>query len=457
MSLSRRRFLLTPAAATMAARADVAFSVRDFGARGDGTTLDTLAIQRAIDARSRQGGGKVVFPAGRYVSGTILLKDNVTLRIELGAELLGSTNLADYRLIDGFQTGTGAPLGYCFLGAVDATNVGIEGGGTIDGRGKEVLAARKDGGRGARPFLARFIRCKDVSLKEVGFRQSAAWAVHFFQCRNVTADRVSIESHAGANNDGFDIDSCQGVRISNCRIDTGDDSICLKTTSPVACRDIEVSGCRLTSGCAAIKAGTESVGDFANIRVHGCVIEEARLGGIKLLSVDGARMEGVLISEIVMKGGNVPVFIRLGARLKTFHGGDRPREVGAIRNVMIRNLKAMAEGPAIVISGIPGHPVEGVELQSIEIHLPGGGTAEDAKVTLPEVEAAYPEIRMFGPRLPAYGIYARHVKGLKVRDLRLELDAPDARPPMVSLDATDVVFSGENKPTKINEFSTPRT
>src|SRR5579872_1505280 len=159
MSLSRRRFLLAPAAATTAARASAAFSVRDFGAAGDGATLDTAAIQRAIDPRSRQGGGKVIFPPGRYVSGTVLLKDNVTLQLELGATLLGSTNLADYRLLDSFQTGNGAPLGYCFLGAVDATNIGVEGAGSIDGRGKEVLAARKGGDRGARPFLARFIRC----------------------------------------------------------------------------------------------------------------------------------------------------------------------------------------------------------------------------------------------------------------------------------------------------------
>jgi polygalacturonase len=456
MSVSRRRLLLVPAAARLAVGADAVFSVRDFGAAGDGTTLDTLAIQRAIDARSRQGGGRVVFPAGRYVSGTVLIQDNVTLRLETGAELLGSTNLADYRVIDGFEDGKGRPMGYCLVGAIDATGIGIEGGGTIDGRGKEVLAARKDG-TSARPFLARFVRCGDVAVKGVSFRQSAAWAVHFFQCRNVDAERVSIVSHAGANNDGFDIDSCRGVRITACQIDTGDDAICLKTTSAEACRDVEVSRCTLRSACAAIKAGTESVGDFANIRVQKCVIEEAGLGGIKLCSVDGARMEGVLISEIVMNAGRVPVFLRLGARLKTFRRGEKPRPVGTMHNVMIRNMRAMAEGPAVVISGIPGHAVEGVELQNIEVKLPGGGTAAEAKVTVPEAEAAYPEIRMFGARLPAWGIYARHVKGLRMRDVKLDLESPDGRPPMACQDAAGVVFSGENRPANISEFVRTRT
>lgn len=415
-------------------RAAKTVQVVDFGAKGDGATLNTAAIQRAIDACGEQSGGTVTFPAGQFVSGTILLKDGVTLRLEAGATLLGSTNLADYRIIDDFRDGTGAAMGYSFIGAVDCSHVGIEGPGTVDGRGKEVLAARGPADKSKRPFLARFVRCNGVSLTDTRFQQSAAWAIHFFQCRQVTAQRVSISSHAGSNNDGFDIDSCQGVRIAGCDIDTGDDAICLKTTSPKPCRDVVVTGCRLKSNCAAVKCGTESVGDFENLQVTDCRILGAGLGGIKLLSVDGGALRNVTVSDVTMEAGRVPVFVRLGARLKTFRAGDERKSAGVVRGIAIRRLRATAEGPAILISGIPGHFVEDVTLDDIHVRLPGGGTQSDAQTVLPEVEAAYPEIRMFGPKIPAYGVYARHVRGLQIAGLTLELDKPDERPERVMED-----------------------
>ncbi len=431
--MRRRTFLFAPAMA-LPLRAATTVSVRDFGARPDGETLNTEALQRAIDDCGRKGGGTVTFPAGRYVSGTILLQDGVTLRLEEGAALLGSTNLADYRLIDDFRDGTGAPMGYCFVGAVDRQNVGIEGPGVIDGRGKEVLAARGPADRGKRPFLARFQRCSGVSLHNVELRQSAAWCAHLFQCRDVTAAGVRIHNHAGSNNDGFDIDSCQTVHIADCDIDTGDDAICLKTTGPQPCRDVTVTNCRLKSNCAAVKCGTESVGDFEKIRVTDCRILSAGLGGIKLLSVDGGSLRDVMVSGIAMEAGRVPVFLRLGARLKTFRPGDEKKPVGSLHGVAIRNLRATADGPGILISGIPGHNVEDVTLDDVVIRLPGGGVKDDPPVAVPEVEAAYPEIRMFGPKLPAWGMYARHVRGLKMNGVRMSVEKPDGRPERVMED-----------------------
>ena len=444
--MRRRHFLLIPSVLTAQLKARREFPVAKFGALGDGRTLDTESIQKAIDACSAQGGGIVRFGPGRYLSGSILLKNNVTLHLDDTAELLGSPNPADYRMFDPFREGTGGELGYAFLSAIDALNVGIEGGGVIDGQGKELLAALKPGERNRRPFLVRFVRSTNVTLKDVRLRQSAVWTVHLSQCHNVLAERLNINSHAGANNDGIDIDSCELVRVNECDIDTGDDSICLKTTSQLPCRDVTITNCRLRSNCATIKAGTESAGNFDNIRISNCQLLGARLGGIKLLSVDGARLRNVEISDVTMMAGHIPIFLRLGGRLKTFRPGDPKRAVGVLHDITILRFKATAEGPGIVISGIPEHPIQNVRMDDIELRLTGGGTLEDAAAMLPEAVEAYPEITMFGRQFPASLLYARHVDGLDISRLKAVFDQPDQRPAKVLIDAKDV---------KTEEWTTP--
>jgi polygalacturonase len=443
--LTRRLMNRSLLAASIAASAPrlaraASVSVTTAGAVGDGQTLNTAAIQSAIDRCAEAGGGTVVFPAGGYVTGTLLLRSRITLRLEAGAALLGSTNLADYRLVDPFIDGTGAAMGYALLAGVDVSDVAIEGAGSIDGRGKETLAARGLNEKSKRPFLIRFVRASNVRLSDVRLRQSAAWMVNFFECRGVTSEGVSILNRAGSNNDGFDIDSCENVRIRNCEIDSGDDAICLKTTSARPCRDISISGCTLKTNCAAIKFGTESMGDFERIEIAGCHITEARLAGIKLLSVDGANIDGVTIRNITMDAGHVAVFLRLGARLKTFRQGDSPLPAGAIRNIAIRGLRAAVDAPGILISGIPGHFVEDVTFDDIDLRLPGGGTVEDAKAEADEAIAAYPEIRMFGPAIPAYGAYVRHARRVTGRNCKFQLATADARPAVALVDADGVEF-----------------
>jgi polygalacturonase len=444
--MKRRSFLLLPTVLTAQPATRKEFLVGKFGALGDGRTPDTEPIQKAIDACSGQGGGTVRLPPGNYLSGSILLKTNVTLHLDEDAVLLGSTNPGDYRSVDPFREGTGNELGYAFISAVDATNIGIEGRGVIDGQGKDVLAALKSGERNRRPFLVRFVRCTNVALKDVRLRQSAVWTVHLSQCHNVSVEHVNINSHAGSNNDGIDIDSCELVRVNECDIDTGDDSICLKTTSRLPCRDVTITNCRLRSNCATIKAGTESAGDFDNIRISNCQLLSARLGGIKLLSVDGARLQNIEITDVTMLAGHIPIFLRLGARLKTFRLGDAKREAGMLRNITIMGFKATAEGPGIVISGIPGHRIEQVRMVDIDLHLTGGGTKEEAGVVLSEAEEAYPEITMFGRQFPAALLYARHVDGLDITRLKTTYEQPDQRPVKVLIDADNVSIAPPSSP-----------
>jgi polygalacturonase len=442
---------LTPSQAESRTTARQTFNVVDYGAVGDGKTLNTEAIQRAIDACSLKGGGTVNVPAGSFVTGTILLKNNVTLHLEDQAVLMGSHNPADYRNVDPFKDGLGAEVGFAMIAAVDARNVGISGRGTINGQGKEIAAATpfKGEGWGGRPFLVRFVRCKGVTIRDAQLLYAAAWTTNLFQCRDVTIERLKIVSFGVPHNDGIDVDSCQGVAIRDCDIESGDDAICFKTTSSMPTRDVTVSGCRLKSNQGAIKFGTESVADFDNIRITNCQIRDTKNGGIKLLSADGARLQNVTISDITMDNVATPIFVRLGARLKTFRPEDKKGQVGLINNVVIRNVRARAAAKAqimppsgIFITGIPGHSVSKLTLENIEIELAGGGEREHGRQVLPENLDGYPEINRFGPRLPAFGLYARHVKGLQVKALTLKLASPDLRPALVCQDCEDSEFTG---------------
>jgi hypothetical protein len=417
------------------------FDVTKYGAVGDGKTLETAAIQKAIDECAKQGGGTVTLPAGKFVSGTLILKDNVTLHLDEKAELLGSLNIDDYRVLDTFQTGNGATLGYVFIGAMDARNVGLEGAGTINGRGAELKAATGARFGSHRPFLGRFVRCTGVAIQGVHLQGPGAWTMPFFQCKQVKAERVTLTEAKLANNDGFDIDSCQGVEIKDCDIDSHDDSVCIKATSPLPSKDIVITGCRLKSACGAIKFGTESLGDFENVAISNCQILGANLGGLKLLSVDGAHLRNVSISDITMENVRLALFVRLGARLKTFHPGEQKEPVGTVTNVVVRNIRAKATSLGILISGIPGHPVQGLTLEDIELSVAGGGRADAARTVLPEKENAYPEVTMFGATLPAYGVYARHVNGLIIRNLTLNSSSPDLRPALICQDASQVTCS----------------
>jgi len=435
---------LLACAVSVAAAAGPALNVRDFGAAGDGKTLDTRAIQKAIDACSANAGGVVELPAGTYLSGSILLKDNVTLRLDQNATLLGSTNPADYTVIDEFTDGLGNKMGWALVGAADAKNVGIDGPGIIDGQGKAISAVIPTRTYGRRPFLVRFAQCHGVTLSGVQLQNAGSWTTNFFQCTDVNVSNLRIDSLVAVHNDGIDLDSCQRVKITGCDIHSGDDAICLKTTSPIPCTDFDISGCHLSTHQGAVKLGTESVGDFTNIHVSDCVFQNVSAGGIKLLSADGAHLTNVTVSGITMENVEVPIFIRLDARLSTFHPGEEKRPAGLLQHVLIENVNAVAAThgsvmppTGILISGIPGHDIEDITLRNIQITLHGGGTAAEGKIQLPEQANGYPEINRFGKTLPAYGMYARHVTGLILQNVTFKLLSPDARPEVKCEDVQD--------------------
>lgn len=410
--------------------------ITNYGAAGDGKTLNSSAIQSAIDDCSKTGGGKVYFPAGNWLCGTILLKNNVVLSLNEKAVLLGSTNIADYFIVDGFTDGTGQVMGYCFVGAVDVKNVGIEGKGIINGQGKLVYAS---GGKTKRPFLIRFVRCENVNVKGLHLQSSTAWTMHIFHCRKVAVDGVTIFSRGLANNDGIDIDCCEDVAIKNCDITSDDDGICFKTTSPYPCKNILVSNIKIRTNCSAIKMGTESTGDFQNIKISHINISYAGLGAIKLLSVDGSHLGNIEISDVDADTANVAMLFRLGARLKTFRPQDVKKDVGTLSNIKIKNVKVKhATLAGIIFSGLPDHNIADISLENIAINLTGGGTEENAKLKLAENPDKYPESTMFGKIIPAYAMYIRHANNLNIKNIIITTDKPDARPALIAEDAATI-------------------
>lgn len=257
-------------------------------------------------------------------------------------------------------------------------------------------------------------------------------------------DGISIFSHANKNNDGIDIDSSTKGVIRNCTIDSGDDSVCFKTTSPKPTTDILVEGCKLSSEWGAIKFGTESMGDFKDITVKNCVIHDTKGGGIKILSVDGANISNVRIDSIEMTNVEMPVFIRLGERGLVYRNAP-VQPVGSINNVTISNIVARVSNPkelrlspttGLFFTGTPGHPITALSLQNITIYLPGGGTSEDALIAVPENEKKYPEFTLLGP-VPAYGMFARHVERLSTRNLNFILAENDDREEVVLEDVDE--------------------
>lgn len=449
------------------------FNIKSYGAVGDGVAMETEFVQKTIDACHAAGGGVVRIPAGNFQIGTIHLKSNVTLSLDYGATLMGSTKLSDYPTEGLDDPREGGP--HCLIYAKDANNISIEGLGVIDGRGTpEHFPRQRSGGRnrGIRPRLLRMVNCEGLTFSGVTFKRPAFWGLHLIDCKNLHFNAITVRfRNNNFNNDGLDIDGCENVLIENCDINSGDDAICLKS-SKNPCRNIVVRGCKVSSNTSPLKFGTSSRGGFIDVKVTNCYFYHSPMGAIKLQLVDGGRLENVEISRIVMDDVGCPIFIRLGNRGNTYaersSSNSRKPPVGTLKNVRISDVVAKVTiedrskaaeakyknikkedaaevtdrekskaGP-IMITGIPGHSVENVVLENIKISYPGHGTPEDAKRVVPEDIARYPEQFFFGV-LPAWGAYIRHARDIQFINVELSTRGKDARKKMVLEDVEGFV------------------
>lgn len=448
--------LLLGTAGAAASRPGV-YDVRTFGARGDGQTLCTEAMQKAVDQCAAAGGGTVYIPAGTWLTGTVYLANGVTIELDSGCTVLGTKDKSRYgpprQLMghEGEQYST-----WAIFAGKGLEHIAIRGRGAIDGQGANFKYKN-----GPRPKNLYFEDCRDVLIEGVRLRHAGSWMQHYRDCDRLTIRDIAVFNHVSYNNDGLNIDSCRDVTIAGCHVDSDDDAIVLKSLSTKPTENVTISDCVISSHCNSIKMGTESGGGFRNIAVTNCTICSPRyskviygrqrgLAGVALEIVDGGTLERVTVSNITIKGVTVPIFMRLGNRARTYEPDQPKPDVGTFRNVVVSNIVATdCSAVGCSITGLPGHRIENVTLANINLGFDGGGTKEDAVRAIPEKPGSYPESTMFGT-LPAYGFFCRHVEGLTLENVRLRTAAPDHRHGVVFDDVQDAVIDALAAPFAAN-------
>lgn len=442
-------------------------SILDYGAVPNGKTMNTTSIQRAIDAAFAAGGGLVYAPPGTFLTGGLELKSRVTLYLEAGCVLLGSPSIRDYTYYPGPPL-LGDANGHHLIFAQAAEDIAICGLGTIDGQGQAYWQHNVEHGpippqleyrdvasghyhaidNNNRPSpMVEIAQCRNVRISGVTLKNSPGWTLRPIDCEGVVIDGIRVRNpYYGRNTDGMDITASREVFVSNCDIIGGDDGICLKSENyygdsiPVS-KNITITNCVVASASNGFKMGTATQGAFENITFSNSVIYADNgspmmnrpIGGINVEMVDGGSVDGVVVSNIRIQNARTPLFVRLGQRLKgqnTF-----------LRNVLIDGVDSVGTIVTSSITGVPGLRPTDVTIANCRIRTVAGGPADWAHREIPEVADQYPESWMMG-RLPAFGFYIRHADRVRLRNIEVIADKPDARPAIVCDDVNDVIFAG---------------
>ena len=451
--------------------AAIVYDVRDYGARGDGKTLDSPAINAAIETCASEGGGRVVLPAGNYLCGSIHLKSNIELHLTPGATIIATDQQGAYDESEVFggpeyQDGGHTYFHNSLIWAEGQTNVSITGRGTIDGRGltrhdTETAGNVQGGSIGMGDKSIALKLCRNVLIRDVTIFRGGHFAIIITGCDYATIDNVQIDT----NRDGIDIDCCRFVTVSNCKINTPhDDALVLKSSyalkKPVITENVLISNCIVTGYqlgtaldgtyvpekvnwvCGRIKLGTESNGGFRNITITGCNCFYS--SGLAFEVVDQGKMENIVVSNISMSHvHHYPIYITTGCRNR---GPKERQDISSARDIQINNLVAddCDSLSGILITGMQGTPIENVRLSNIQIRYRGGVT-ENIPSEYPELGTKYPEPGKFLGLCPAYGLFARHVRGLQLLNVTFHLDQPDARPAIITDDVEGMKMENVEK------------
>ncbi|NME70761.1 glycoside hydrolase family 28 protein [Flammeovirga aprica] len=416
------------------------YSVLDYGAVADGATIDTKAVQKAINTCSENGGGRVIIPSGKVVQiGTIYLKDHVTLFIENGATLLGSPNIEDYTKDTHKNRYKNEPhMDRCLIFAENAHYFGIEGRGTIDGNGHPKNFNRKTG----RPMLIRFLNCSNIQMRSVQLINPAAWTSAWINCEEIVVEGIRIKSRVNHNGDGLDFDGCRNVMVSNCSFDTSDDCICLQASDPErSCEDVVINNCIFESKWAGIRIGLLSRGDFERVNVMNCTFKNIKDSGLKIQMNEGGVMKNMTFSNMTMTNVPRPIFMTFCQQRAHVDAPEELAPMNYMGDMTFANFQidnSMVEKNAVIaMTGLPKGIIKNITLRNINMHIAGEEiTGEIAKenvqeLTVDVMEGWWPEFRRLGGTLPASGIYLRHMDGVFLEGIKLFTDKNDKRPPIV--------------------------
>ena len=415
------------------------FDITNHGAVGNGSTLNTQAIQAAVDSCYSAGGGIVLIPAGNFLTATVFLKSNVTIQIDSGATITGSSSTSDYPdVIPLIRSYTDNYTQRSVFYAEAQHNIGIIGKGTFHGNGQSLSFLFDSDNK---PYGFRFISCTNVRYEGIILRHSGFWMMHNLDCDTLLIKNVYLVNQNLGNGDGFGIDGCRNVIIDSCFADCNDDALVLKTTSPIPCENVSISNCTVATYSRAIKMGTETHGAYRNIHVNNITVQLSTLGpfpnnpakcGINLSAVDGGSLENVLIENVTMTGIKTPLLIRLGNRARKYTDTAAVPAVGFVRNVELRNITATATtNITSSVTGIPGYYAKAIRLTDIDITFPGGQQAVHSGFVVPENIGGGPEANIFGDTLPSAGLYIRHVDSIQMHNVCFHPLQPDGRPTLV--------------------------
>jgi len=421
-------------------------NITSLGAVQGGQTLCTEMIQQAVDICSDKGGGRVVIPAGAWLTGTIVMKDNVELHLASGATILASTNHVDFPTFNPeYRSHKDINGLHALIYAESASNIAITGGGVIDGRGKDQKPRQGEqfkGDRDGRPRNILLISCRNIRVEGITMLNSGVWNQHYLNCEDVLVEKIRVSNHSNRNNDGIDIDGCRRFVFRNSIIDSDDDGICLKSTGSAGCEYVTVSNCTVSSHCNAIKTGTESTGGFKHVNISDIVVKPCAseekvvygraegITGITVGCVDGGICEDINISDITIEGTLSPIFIRLGKRNRAHTPGAEVTKDSTMSNISISDVTATGCGDwGCAFLGLPGNPIRNLQLRNISITFAGGGTEKESQRAIEENLRAYPQPTSWG-KLPVYGMFVRNAEKITLQKINLQVAQKDLRAPV---------------------------
>jgi hypothetical protein len=438
-----------------------AYNVQDFGAKGDGKTLNTKAIQSAIDKCFSDKGGTVLIPAGDFLCGTIELKSNVTLHLASKGRLLGSPKREDYTAGIGVPSGNGNVV---FVYAVNAENISIEGKGTIDGNGAAFYNGKGDntgpgqhgvGGNFDRPHLLIFYQCANLLMQNAFYTASAYHCCRILKCNRVHIDGIRIYNRVNKNNDGFHFNDSQYVHIVNCDVQCQDDACALFGTN----KFVTVTNCSFSTRWSIFRFGG---GASENITVTNCLIYDTYGCPIKI-SAGRASIENFVFSNIIMKNVTGPIGIGFSGTSNN-NSNQQNTTTPYVRNIVFSGIRATVvkqplnhpdipwevggregeKNSCITLNAMGDYYLEDISFTNVHVKYAGGGTAEQAaKRDIPNIAAEYFGVWDKAPGgPPCYGLYARNVKGLTLHNVRLEYEEKDVRPAVVFENVQDASIVG---------------